>query len=71
MIVYVKSQISNIYTLEVESSDTVYDVIAMIQRKNGLPPKVQRPIFAGKLLDVNCALAHYDIQMYSVLYLVR
>jgi hypothetical protein len=49
---------------------TAYDVMDMIQHKNGLPPKVQRPTFAGKQLDVNRALAHYDIQMNSIVYLV-
>ncbi|XP_051177352.2 polyubiquitin-like [Lolium perenne] len=70
MHIYVKTLINKVYTLEVESSDTVYDVMAMIQRKSDIPTNVQRLIFGGKQLEVNQTLTHYNIEMYSVLYLV-
>ncbi|KAM0895284.1 hypothetical protein ACQ4PT_023935 [Festuca glaucescens] len=70
MPIYVKTLINKFYTLEVESSDTVYDVMAMIQCKSDIPPNVQRLIFGGKQLEVNQTLTHYNIDMYSILYLV-
>ena len=67
---FVKTLEGKTLVLELDPSDTIENVKAKIQDKEGIPPDQQRLIWEGKQLEDNRTIAQYNIPMGDFFYLI-
>ena len=70
MQIFIKNLKGETITFDVQASNTIGNFKGQIQAKEGLPPKQQRLIFAGKQLEDSQTLSECNIKKEDTLQLV-
>ncbi|MGJ1287526.1 ubiquitin-like protein [Sphingobacterium spiritivorum] len=68
---FVKTLTGRTYTINVNSSDYISQIKALMQTKTGIAASKQRLIFASKQLEDNKTLSDYNIVKESTIFLVE
>lgn len=67
MQIFIKVSIDKTIELEVEANDTIENIKAKIQDKEGILPSNQTLMFAGTVLEEGNTLADYNVVKYSII----
>ena len=68
--IFIETLTGKKFSLDVKPSETIKNVKAKIQDREGIPAEKQKLIFAGKVLEDNMSLSEYYIEMESIVYLI-
>ena len=70
MHIYVKTFTGKSITIDFELSDSIENIKAKIQDKEGIPPINQSLRFGGRILEDNRTIAYYNIRKESTIHMV-
>jgi len=67
---FIKTLTGQTITLSCRLSDYVFGLKLLLEEKESIPPKQQKMIFSGKLLENMKTLADYNIRQHSTIHLI-